>query len=343
MCDWGLPLGRKDILKTIDTQVEGYCTSAGRTGTLLYPGSGADIANPLFAAASRINTFVFVDNWQGPGAHEPTSAIASSLRGMFPDTTVPDELAPEGIATELGITMHCPMLAYRFLLDGVARRLLFLRTSLETFLANNADFKCHVFFVKDLAGTDSTVSYQSALPHVFPQGLLISNALNDYDVPFLPLFGLKHLLTSAMVGFGEMIVAHKVQEFDSSALVQKQLLVEDLQRSAAAFFADNDDQHEFLSSIYEEIKPKEVDLLAVAMGQVLDRLKGVGALEPQEQFAICKACVQKQTWVGAWKYDSANYAGAWQRLNILRYPQMLLSRPRPPSGRKPPSRTLFKQ
>ncbi|KIH82868.1 hypothetical protein [Pseudomonas batumici] len=343
MCDWGLPFGRKDILKAIDVQVDGYCTSAGRTGTLLYPGSGDDIANPLFAAASRIETFVFVDNWQGPGAQAPTYEIANSLRGKFPDSATPEEIAPAELARDLGITMQCPMLAYRFTFDGSTKRLLFLRTSLEVFLAGNDDFKCHVFFVKDLAGTDSSVSYQSALPHVFPQGLLISNALNDYDVPFLPLFGLRHRLTSAVVGFGEMIVAHKVQELDCSGLVLKQLLVNDLQMSAAAFFSDYDDEHDFLSSSYEDIRPKEVDLLAVAMGQVLDILKGALALEPQEQFEICRACVQKQSWVGAWKYDSANYEGAWQRLNTLRYTRILLSRPSPSGRRKPRSRPIFKQ
>lgn len=344
MTDWGLG-GRADILEMIDALVQAHCTCAGTDGILLYPGSGDDVANPLYAAASRVRTFVFVDNWQGGGSDQPLSAIDAALRGKFPSGA---ELAQIGdtdvayLAATLHITAAVPMLAYQFTFKGVARRLLFVRDSLEHFLSGNAGFECHVFLVKDLAGTDSSVTFEMSLPRLVHLGLLMSNALDSDDAPFLPLFGLQFLTALSGIGFGEMVVAQKVRQAELAGVRQAQQFQDQLMQAAQAFFSDNSDEFDFLSG-YMAVQAREVEILARAMWTV-KRLLGTAQLTDAELYELCRACVKKQSWVLEWQASTANaiYDRAWQYQRFHGYTWAITSRPVPPRlhRRTPPSRRL---
>ncbi|MGY2173434.1 hypothetical protein [Pseudomonas gingeri] len=330
MCSWGLNEVRVAVLDVIDTYVNDLCTCApAQGGTLLYPGSGADIANALFSSASRIDTFVFVDNWQGGGGVEVAfEKIAEALRKAIPDDAAPEPLAAEDVrafATQINIASACPMLAFQFMFKGRARRLLFLRTSLERFFTDNGGFRCHVVFVKDLGGTTSTVSCEMALPCLHLHGLFVTNE----TILHIQLYGLRRLVSLVGVGYGDTVVAHKVRDLDVGILQGVSEFADQLKRAADAFFAEYEDTYDFLSLNYGAVQPHEVKILADGMARIKPLLTPYG-LTPDEQFEICKSVLQAGTWVPQWDHDIPAYLAAWQLQHMQAHTAMLLNRPRPP-------------
>ena len=341
--DWGLNgLGRLNALSAINEQTR---SALQPSGVLLYPGSGDDVANALFAAYNRVQTFVFVDNWQGPGASASLEEIARTFHSKFPSITLPKRLNDWGIVglgKGLGIRLTVSkMIAFEFSFRLEKRYLLFIRQSVEGFLAENPGFLCTVFFVKDFAGTSSDITYEMALPHLAMNGLHVSNALTDSDVPFAPLYGLRFVMRTAMVGFAEMFVYQKVRGLGGPTLAGRKRSIADAMEVASDYFSEADDTYDLLHASYPEIKEQEVEILAGALERVRQVLQHQ-APSNNALYEMCVACVRKNAWIAQWgdrcpALNEPIYQSAWKRTWI----EMIRSRPRPPQ-RRLPTRTPFK-
>jgi hypothetical protein len=183
------------------------------------------------------------------------------------------------------------------------------------------------------------------LPHLKMNGLYVSNALTAFDVPFMPLFGLRFARKTAIVGFSEMFVFQKRTPMIGSA-VQRQLgRLYRAKRSAVTNFGDNDDKYDFLSGSYADLRPHETQILSEAL-ECVRLILDDGTISNGDLYEMCVACVRKGSWVGAWMLGAAGlnegaYQAAWARRHLARQAHVLMSRPAPPSGRRPPSRRLF--
>lgn len=333
--------GRLGALSTVNERTRSALVPGG---VLVYPGSGDDIANALFATYSRIQFFVFVDTWQGSQS-DSLESITDSLALKLPRTALPKRISALALAQRLGLRTSTGLIGFEFSFNLQKRYLLFVKSSVEAFLGENQGFGCDVFFVKDFAGTSSDITFDMVLPCLRPNGLYVSNALGSFDVPFLPMFGLRFVVQTAMVGFSEMIVCQKQRALQPVLLRLAYGRIVDAQKAVTTYFGDADDTYDLLSKSFQELKPVETEVLAAALESARKVLDD-GTLPNDLLFEMCAACVRKNAWVGGWNLGSARlnqqaYEAAWVKRHMDRQNQMLMSRPKGPSGRRPPTRRRF--
>ena len=276
------------------------------------------IANPLFAAYSKITTFIFVDPWEGVG-DSALSDIQATLKKQFPvDVGIVDEDTLAGVTAGLSIAYTktaSNVLGFTFVFDNKVRRLIFVKSAVEEFLARNPSFQCDLFFVKDFAATEDDMPFTMTLPCLKTNGMYVSNALTERHIPSLPLFGLTFLHMYKRGGVQRddclcEILSHAARCLERTPPAYLRWP----SRPSQSFIADNNSKFDY-DTEYADLKPEEVEILAKAMGQALIILRNT-RLAGLVLFRICRSIVQKNMTVAAWRFDCPAYERAWVRLQF---------------------------
>jgi hypothetical protein len=221
--NWKVPNDRVNSLAQIATKVN---AAAGNNWIVYYPGSGADIANPLFATHPKASVFVFAD----PGL------TADQIEGGFPSGTAIRDVTltvPAGVGIGKNAHKQAGGAMWTFSFKGVARTLIFAKQSSDAFLNAHRDFKYHVFFEKDFAATDAENPDAVVLPRLQRGGMFMSNAGDQLVVEdLLPMLGLTATVRVPNVGFNDMVVRTKTVERSAEQLKRGDELLKAMKTAA---------------------------------------------------------------------------------------------------------------
>ena len=174
---WAVPAGRRPALASHNTQVR----NNGRDDAILYyPGSGADVLYPLFAAGAKARYFVFVDpldlSISMPGAIKETHSLLNSA-----------ESAP--ILRNLNIASR-PANTWMFSMQRRTRYLFHFRTGHDSFIAANRGFVCDIAFEKDFWESEDVIDLSDVLAILRVGGHYSTNASLGNFSSALSLVGL---------------------------------------------------------------------------------------------------------------------------------------------------------
>lgn len=181
--------GRAGDLKAINLRVRNDTPASDLV--LFYPGSGADILHPLFAAYARTKYFVFADILLN---------LAESLEGAI-KTRVErlSRLEADRMAAVLKITSP-PTAVWTFRFKNAERHVLLFRDGSENFLTASPSFTYDIFFDKDFWETSATHPLKLVLTRLRANGFFMTNGSIGAFVPFLADLGLRYVTTQTLNG-----------------------------------------------------------------------------------------------------------------------------------------------
>lgn len=184
---WEVLPSRRGALTAHNSNVR----AVGRDDAILYyPGSGADVLHPLFAAGAKTRYFVFVD------PDDLDQAIPARIKEKHSRLNTA-EARP--ILTNLRISSQ-PAGGWMFSTQGRTRYLFHFRMGHDAFVTANPGFVCDIVFEKDFWETADEIDLATVLAMLRVGGHYSTNASLGMLMPALPLVGLEYVNTYQVNG-----------------------------------------------------------------------------------------------------------------------------------------------